>query len=155
MHNSLFNSITGTGVAYSCDIAFLLEMWKMRSIVIAHKDTRIVAALQEMLSGILEEIHRTAEVLVATSVEEAKEMIFQCGPTLVMIDDELPNTNDLKLIRSIHTASMVSVLMTKEISSKSIRKRTNKERIDDAIPKPLDREKVKLMLKRYLNESAG
>lgn len=127
----------------------------MKAILIVHKDIRIAAALQDMLFGILEEIHLSTEVLVATSVEEAKEMIFQHGATLVMIDDELPNTDDLKRIKSIHTDSMISVLMTREISSRVVRKRVNKDKMDDAIPKPLDREKVKRMLKRYLDEGAA
>jgi|GEM_PF-6483798 len=123
----------------------------MKLIVVAHRDGRIGAALQEMLLGILEEIHLSTEVLSLGSLEEIRELIYQCGSALIIIDEELFNLNELSLLKSDLGTSIACVLMTKSSFIKNLKRRVAKKNvIDHVLPKPLDREEVKRMLKRRL-----
>lgn len=123
----------------------------MITILIAHPDLRIGAALSAMLDGIFAEFNiNPVSILTAGDFDEAVFYARQHPIRLALFDVELFRENAPEWPASIRKRSMWKVLMMPEAKLKSYGNEQNDSSRIEILIRPVEREHLKGLVRRFL-----
>lgn len=123
----------------------------MITILIAHPDLRIGAALSAMIDGIFAEFNtNSVSILTAGDFDEAVFYVRRHPIRLAFFDVELFRENVPAWPASIRKRSMWKVLMMPEAKLKSYGNEQNESSRVEILIRPVEREKLKGLVRRFL-----
>lgn len=94
-----------------------------------------------------------AQVLEASSGEEALEIIAKENPDLILLDIVLPSMDGETVLRDLRKMGIQSrVVMVTSVGQEAVMKRCEQLGISGYITKPFDDTQVRKMLKRIFSE---